>query len=280
MRLLVTGAAGLVGGAIARRAVERGHDVIRLWHRAPLAPLKGAQDLQCDLEDPTSVASLPTEVGGVIHAAARIPAGNWSDDAAATANRINDDGLLNHYAEAAYAGAWVYVSSVSLEHAESRSSRYAMEKAETEGRAAIVFPGRMRSLRISSPYGPGMRHMNVLRRFADAARSGQPITVLGTGERTQDFVHVDDVAAAALAAIDAPGGDPVTVASGEAVSMSALARLIVQIAGSSSSIEHASRSDPQDGFRAEYDLRPAFDALGWVPVIRLEVGLRSMLAAM
>jgi UDP-glucose 4-epimerase len=189
--------------------------------------------------------------------------------------------LLKHYAKAAFSGRWVYVSSVSLEHAELRgTSQYAIEKAETEGSIARAFPGRTRSLRISSPYGPGMRHLNVLLRFAEAARSGEPITLLGTGERTQDFVHVDDIAAAAISAIDAPGGDPVIVASGEPISMAELARLVVGIAGSSSAIEHTGRPDPQEGFRADYDLRPALDALGWAPAIRLEVGLRSMLEAM
>lgn len=280
VRVLVTGASGLVGGAIARQAVERGHDVVRIWHTTRPGPLTGAQDLQCDLEDPAAVVSLPTDVGAVIHAAARIPGGAWPDLAAAAVNQRTDHGLLQYYAEAGYAGRWAYVSSVSLEHAELRTSQYAIEKAETEERASRMFPGRMRSLRISSPYGPGMRHLNVLRRFAEAARSGQSITLLGTGERTQDFVHVDDVASAALAAIDAPGGDPVVVASGEPVSMSALAKLVVEIAGSSSPIEHADRPDPQDGFRADYDLWPAFEALGWAPAIRLEVGLRSMLESM
>lgn len=279
--MLVTGAAGLVGGAIARRAVERGHDVIQVWHAMRPAPMTGALGLQCNLEDPTAVASLPTDVGAVIHAAARIPSGDWSDLAAASANRITDDSLLHHYAEANFVGRWAYVSSVSLEHAEiRRTSRYSMEKAETEDRAARAFPGRSRSLRISSPYGIGMRHRNVLRTFAEAARSGRSITLMGTGERTQDFVHVDDVAAAALASIEAPGGDPLVVASGSPVSMSALARLIVEITGSSLPITHDGRPDPEDGFRADYDLRPAFDALGWAPAIRLEDGLRSMLEAM
>ncbi|MHA6694011.1 NAD-dependent epimerase/dehydratase family protein [Homoserinimonas sp. A520] len=281
MRILVTGAAGLVGGAVSRYAVERGHDVVRTWHTTPPAPLSGARDLRCDLGNPAAVASLPTDVDAIIHAAARIPAGEWSDDASASVNRSTDHGLLQHFSGAAYDGRWVYVSSVSLEHAELRStSQYSKEKAEAEESAARAFPDRVRSLRISSPYGPGMRHLNVLRRFVEAALSGEAITLLGTGKRTQDFVHVDDVAAAALAAVEAPGGEPVVIASGQPVSMSALAQLIVGIAGSSSAIEHTGRPDPNDGFRADYDLRPAFEALGWAPAIRLEAGLRSLFEAM
>lgn len=281
VKVLVTGAAGLVGDAVARLAVQKGHSVIRVWHATRPTPLKGTEDFHCDLQDAAAVASLPTNVGAVIHAAARIPTGDWSDGASAGANRITDDGLLQHFTEAAYAGFCVYVSSVSLEHAGLRgASQYAKEKAKTEERLARVFPGRMRSLRVSSPYGIGMRYQNVLLRFIEAARSGQSITLFGSGERTQDFVHVDDVAAAALAAIDTAGGDPVVVASGEPVSMSTLARMVVEMVGSRSVIEYAAQPDLQERFRADYDLGPAFEALGWAPAIRLEDGLRSMLEAM
>ncbi|MEO8527445.1 MAG: NAD(P)-dependent oxidoreductase [Pseudolysinimonas sp.] len=279
MKLLVTGAAGLVGGAIARRATELGHEVIRVWNSAPIPALPGAHDLRCDLENPSAVSSLPTDVSAVIHAAARVPAGNWPDDAAGSANRRADDALLHQYR--AFGGAWVYVSSVALEVPEvRRTSSYAREKAATEENVTLAFSGRARSLRISSPYGPGMRHLNVLRRFVEAARAGGPITIFGSGERTQDFIHVDDVATAAIAAAEVPGGAPVVVASGEPVTMTQLARLIVQIAGSSSPINYLDRPDPQERFRADYDLGPAFDALGWTPSIRLEIGLRSLVEAM
>jgi nucleoside-diphosphate-sugar epimerase len=278
VRVLVTGAAGLVGGAIASRAAERGDEVIQVWHASPPPPLAGGVALRCDLADATSVAQLPTDVDAVLHAAARIPSADWPDQAAAALNRSTDDAVLRHYEDAGFAGRWVFVSSVAVEHSElGTMTPYATAKAETEERTSLAFPARARSLRITSPFGPGMRHLNVLRRFADAAHRGDPITLLGTGARTQDFIAVSDVAAAALAAIDSPGGSPVVVASGEPVSMAELARLVVRISGSSSPIVHAERADPQAGFRADYDIQPAFDALGWTPVVRLEDGLRTML---
>jgi nucleoside-diphosphate-sugar epimerase len=252
-----------------------------VWHATQPAPLPGADDLRCDLEDSCALAALPCDVDVVIHSAARIPAGSWSDEAAASSNLRLDRGLLEHYERAGFAGRWVQLSSVILQHAELRDrSDYANAKAQSEERAASAFPHRARSLRISSPYGVGMRQPNVLRRFAEAARSGQPITLIGTAERTQDFVHADDVARAALAAAIAPGGRPVVVASGAPVSMAELARLVVEVSGSDSPIQHAGVPDPQDGFRADYSLDPALEDLGWQPAVRLEDGLRTMLAAM
>ncbi|MEO5533987.1 MAG: NAD(P)-dependent oxidoreductase [Pseudolysinimonas sp.] len=279
MKLLVTGAAGLVGGAIARRAIDLGHDVIRVWNSAPIPALSGAYDVRCDLGNPSAVSSLPSDVTAVIHAAARIPAGDWSDEAAAAVNRRTDDTLLHHYRS--FGGAWVYVSSVALESPELReTSSYAREKAATEESTTLAFSDRARSIRISSPYGPGMRHLNVLRRFVEAARAGDPITIFGSGERTQDFVHVDDIATAAIAAAEFAGGEPVVVASGEPVTMIELARLIVRICGSHSTIKYADEPDPQEQFRADYDLGPALDSFDWSPSIRLETGLRSLVEAM
>jgi UDP-glucose 4-epimerase len=280
VKVLVTGAAGLVGSAIARLAVSRGDDVVRTWHSERPEPLTGARDLRVDLAEPTDVAALPADVDAVIHAAARIPAGEWTDEAAAAVNRRTDEVLLAHYAGAGFTGSWVQVSTVSLEHPGLRdASRYATEKAATEQRAAAAFPGRARSLRISSPYGPGMRHLNVLRRFLDEADAGRTITLLGSGDRTQDFVHADDVAAAALAAADRPGGDPVVIASGAPVSMARLAELVIAVTGSGSPVVRSGHPDPQDGFRADYDLRPAAESLGWAPAIPLEIGLRTMRGA-
>lgn len=279
--MLVTGATGLVGDAVARHVVADGHEVVRVWATSRPEPLDGARDVQADLSDPAAVDGVPADVDAVVHAAARIPAGEWTDARAGAANRQADDHLVEHLTEAGFGGRWVQLSSVAaVDPAARAASRYATEKAVTEDRVRQAFPDRARSLRISSPYGPGMRHANVLRRFAEAAARGRPITLMGSGHRTQDFVHADDVARAALAAIQAPPGEPIVIASGRPVSMAELARTLVLLAGSSSPIEYSGQDDPQDAFRADYDLDPASRELGWAPAVPLETGLRSVLQAL
>src|SRR4029077_2896453 len=49
-------------------------------------------------------------------------------------------------------------------------------------------------LRYGIPYGPRMRDVLVVARFAQAALEGRPLTVAGTGEQQRNYVYVEDLA--------------------------------------------------------------------------------------
>jgi len=57
------------------------------------------------------------------------------------------------------------------------------------------------SLRITSPYGPGMNSSTVLPRYVQQALGSQPVQWFGSGQRTQNFCHVDDVVSACILAL-------------------------------------------------------------------------------
>ncbi len=86
-RILLTGAAGLVGEAIGRALLEAGCRVTAPW--APQRPSwkhAGLTWTKCDLTDARAVAHLG-EVDGVAHVAAILPASHEDSAAAAAANR-------------------------------------------------------------------------------------------------------------------------------------------------------------------------------------------------
>lgn len=71
--------------------------------------------------------------------------------------------------------------------------------------------GRAASLRFHNVYGPGMPrdtpYAGVAAIFRSSLESGAAPRVYEDGGQRRDFVHVDDVAAAVLAALEATGGD-------------------------------------------------------------------------
>ena len=60
------------------------------------------------------------------------------------------------------------------------------------------------ALRYFTVFGPGQRPDMGLRLFAEAALAGRPITLFGDGTQRRDFTYVSDIAAATIAAADAP----------------------------------------------------------------------------
>ncbi len=77
-RLLVTGATGMVGSAVARKALSAGYRVRALVRRDSDRALLDGLDLEIvegDLATPSAVVGALDEVEAVVHAAAHI--GDW-----------------------------------------------------------------------------------------------------------------------------------------------------------------------------------------------------------
>ena len=92
---------------------------------------------------------------------------------------------------------------------------YAATKAQQEALAAAwarETGGRVAALRYHNVYGPGMPrdtpYAGVAALFRSQLERGEAPTVLEDGRQRRDFVHVDDVAAANLAAIRWTAGRP------------------------------------------------------------------------
>jgi nucleoside-diphosphate-sugar epimerase len=75
--------------------------------------------------------------------------------------------------------------------------------------------------------------------FIKRARDREdPFIIWGDGEQVRDFVHVDDVVGATLAAVEAGYNGPMNVASGRPTSFNDLQKLVCQAAGYDPEVEH------------------------------------------
>jgi len=108
--------------------------------------------------------------------------------------------------------------------------------------------------------------------FFDRMASGEPTKIYGDGRQTRDFVHVSDIVAATLAAVDAQG--VFNIGGGEETTILDLHELCARVAGIDSEPQFAPerigeiRRSVLDASRAEREL-------GWTPRLTLEEGLRQ-----
>jgi nucleoside-diphosphate-sugar epimerase len=276
----VTGASGLVGHAVVARFVADGAWVTALGRGPdPALPIR-AVDLVSDRwpEGDWDV---------IVHCAARLPLrfDGPEAEAATAANRIMDDRAID---AAATSGAYlVFLSTASVYGATAGEIDdetppapvlgYAREKLVTE--EAIAARGISAGIfRLVAPYGPRQARNTVLRRFLDLALTGQPLRYYGSGGRTQDFLHVDDVAAAIALAVGHRPSGRFLLASGAAIAMRDLARLVVEATGSRSSIEAAGVPDPEEGRMVTYRIDRLRRELGFHPAISLASGIAAWAA--
>jgi nucleoside-diphosphate-sugar epimerase len=209
--VLVTGASGLLGGAVARALVARGERV-RTLQRRP-SGVDGVQDVAGSLTDPDAVARAVAGVDGVVHLAARVSLAG--PPAEFDTVNVGGTSLLLDAAERAGVRRFVQVSSPSVAHAGSSligvgadpadpahaRGDYARTKAAAEllaldrdgrGGMAVV------AVRPHLVWGPG--DTQLVQRVLDRAARGR-LPLLDHGAALIDTLYVDNAADGIAAAL-------------------------------------------------------------------------------
>lgn len=295
--IVVTGASGFIGRRLVHEAARRGWSVRAAVRSAPPtdAPAN-VEHARWDALNPAPPVDLLAGADVVCHLAAFIPTDFADPGAAEACFRVNAGGVLPLLEAASEVGLkrMIYFSSGNAYAAGAtppkeghpqrptrRAPYYLMSKIC--GEVFVEHWGLAKglpvcTLRLGSVYGPGMDERGVVPAFAGRLLRGEPVLLRDGGRHTADFVHVDDVVAAALAAAESDAIGPFNIASGEATTAAALAETLVSLTGASGGLVHAESPRPGldvPGFPA-LDIARARDMLAYRPR-RLRAGLRDYL---
>jgi UDP-glucose 4-epimerase len=136
-------------------------------------------------------------------------------------------------------------------------------------------------LRPFNVYGPRMdvhgAYTEVFIRWMERIAAGQPPLILGDGNQTLDFIHVEDTARAYILAAKTDFTDAVfNVASGEETSLRGLAELLLKVMESDLRPEYGPERKVNGVPRRLADISRAKKLLGFNPSISLEEGLRGL----
>lgn len=136
---------------------------------------------------------------------------------------------------------------------------------------------RMTVLRPFSGYGIDQDEAYPFPAFIRRARERQdPFEVWGSGDSTRDWIHVDDLIGATLAAVDQDVRGPINLGWGRATSFDELAAMVTAAAGYQPEIKHLPAA-PQGVHHRVCDPKKMLDV--YQPKTELEEGIRRALAA-
>jgi UDP-glucose 4-epimerase len=300
MNFLVTGAAGFLGSTLANRLAHDKHQVRGLDDLSKGDPAALSSDVyftRGDVNDRPKLWTLLQEVDCVYHLAARVSVPE-SVLYPREYNAVNVGGTVSLMEAMRDVGVRrVILASSGAVYGDQGEqplkenaypdphSPYAVSKVSAEHYVRTI--GKLWGmetvcLRIFNAYGPGQHlppsHPPVVPHFLRQALRGGTLVVHGNGEQTRDYVYVDDVVSAMVAAATAPdvNGMVINVGSGMETSIRELVKKVGEATVHEvDSIYNANTSGGVSRMRA--DLTLAEQKLNYNPSIKLDEGLRLTL---
>jgi UDP-glucose 4-epimerase len=297
MIYLITGVAGFLGSALANRLIKEGHQVRGLDDLSTGDPSRLASEVyftRGDVNDRPKLWSLLQDVECVYHLAARVSVPE-SILFPRDYNHVNVGGTVTLLEAIRDVGIkrLVFISSGSVygeqkvhllrEDLELKPrSPYSVSKLAAEyyvrtisnqlGIDSVI-------LRVFNVYGPGQSvpptHAPAIPAFLRQAVRNGTIVINGNGNQTRDYVFVDDVVQAMVAASTAPkiNNMVINIGSGKEISTRDLVKLILDVTAGKPQIIYNPRMDAGVN-RMRADITLALKKLNYKPSIQLEDGLR------
>jgi len=300
MRALITGGAGFLGSAMANRLVGEEHTVLVLDDLTGGDSRRLAPDVlftRGDVKDVPKLWTLLQGVDCVYHLAARVRVpesihypSDYNDvnvgGTVAVMEAVRDTGVKRvvFTSSGALYGEQAH-QPIGESQVANPNSPYSVSKIAAEyyvSTLGSLYGIETVALRIFNAYGPGQElppsYPPVIPQLLRQAQTGGSLVIFGDGTQTRDFVYVDDVVDALVAAATATDVNRavINIGSGQEVSINDLATRVARVTGQRVNVLH-NREQPGGVSRLVADVSLARQLLGWVPRTDLEQGLRLIL---
>ena len=300
MRIVITGGAGFLGSHLSETLVARGHEVVAVdnlvtGRRANVTQLEPSGRFELIEHDVTEPFDVDGDVDGILHFASAASPVDYLKLPIETL-RVGSQGTQNALELAARKGARLVFASTSevygdpqvhpqpetyWGHVNPVGPRGVYDEAKRYAEALVLAYREARGVdagivRIFNTFGPRMRPNDgrAIPNFVRQALAGEPVTVSGDGEQTRSICYVDDLVAAILAMLlETHDPGPVNIGNPHEISMRDLAQWIIELAGSSSTLEFIERPTDDPTVRRP-DTTKAQRLLGWSPQVPVETGLQ------
>jgi len=305
VRYLVTGGAGFIGSHLSQQLLALGNEVVILDNfssgsEANLLGLKGnAEILKMELLDRAKTKRYVADCDFVVHLAAAVGVLNivnnplqslmtnlqGTEIVLEAADKYSKPVLLASTSEIYGKNTKVPLNEeddrIAGHPLKSRWS-YSEAKAVDESLAYFYYLENklpVRIVRLFNTVGPRQvgHYGMVVPRFVSAALKNEPLSVYGSGDQIRCFCHVTDAVKALLLVMDSDKaiGQVFNVGNNSQISIMELAKKVIEITGSKSSIEKIAYENAYpEGFedmqRRVPDISKIMQVLGWEPAINLD----------
>jgi UDP-glucose 4-epimerase len=292
LRILVTGGSGFIGSSVCRRLRAEGADVHALSRAEPPSPnpRDHVRWWRGDLSDAAAVRDIVSAVRPeiILHLAGHTQAARGLEQVEPTfqSNLVSTVHLLS---AASMFGCRRVVLTGSLEEPEAAegevvpSSPYAASKwaASAYGRMFhALYELEVVILRVFMVYGAEQADVRKLIPSVTLALLRGDVPKLSSGKRPVDWIYVDDVASAFVAAATAEGigGMTIEIGSGRLVTVRSVVEQLVPLVDSAGRVEFGALPErPLEQVRAANVARSK-TLLDWEAGVSLEEGLERTVA--
>jgi nucleoside-diphosphate-sugar epimerase len=292
--ILITGAAGFIGKHIVSSLDSFRFQVVLT---DILPKLYGVNSkvhyYKCDLTKEDDIKRLVRRLKGkivLVHLAAYVPKFTGKKGDLATKNiKVNINGTINLVNNLANKlckicfistletyGKPIY-TPIDESHPTNPYSLYGLSKLIAE-KYLMSFCRKnkipLSILRFSSVYGPGELYDRAIPNFIRQALAGKPVVIFGNGLDVRDYVYVSDAVDAIISSVNKKNSHGLfNIASGRGYTVKNIARLIIKISGSKSTIIFSPKR--KDSYDLTFDIALAKKKINFSPKVSINQGLRK-----